>query len=108
MTPSIARAVGSSVDHGALIVDVKAGSPAARAGLHGGSSEVNVLGIQNLVTGGDVIVAIDGMPVRRADDVVRVVSSSLNPNDVAVFSIIRDGHLKKVAVTLAERRLPTG
>ena len=78
------------------------------AGLHGGNSEVSVLGIQNLVTGGDVIVAIDGTPVRRADDVVRVVSSSLKPNDVAVFTIVRDGHEKKVAVTLGERQLPTG
>src|SRR5207253_11203660 len=64
-------------------------------GLRGGNHEVNVLGIQNLVTGGDVIVAIDGIPVHRADDVVRVVSSSLNPNDVAVFTIVRDGHSKK-------------
>ena len=108
MTPSIARAVGSNVDHGALVVDVKPGSPAAKAGLRGGNHEVNVLGIQNLVTGGDVIVAIDGIPVHRADDVVRVVSSSLNPNDVAVFTIVRDGHSKKVAVTLGERQLPTG
>ena len=108
MTPSIARAVGSSVDRGALIVDVKPGSPAAKAGLRGGNHDVNVLGIQGLVIGGDVIVAIDGMPVRGADDVVRVVSSSLKPNDVAVFTIVRDGQRKKVAVTLAERRLPTG
>ena len=108
MTPSIARAVGSSVDRGALIVDVKPGSPAAKAGLRGGNHDVNVLGIQGLVIGGDVIVAIDGMPVRGADDVVRVVSSSLKPNDVAVFTIVRDGQRKKVAVTLGERRLPTG
>src|SRR5947209_15987436 len=67
LTPSIAHAVGSSVDRGALIVDVKPGSPAAKAGLRGGNHNVNVLGIQDLVTGGDVIVAIDGMPVRGAD-----------------------------------------
>jgi 2-alkenal reductase len=107
MTPSIARAVGSRVDHGALIADVRAGSPAARAGLRGGNREVDVLGIQNLVVGGDVIVAIDGTAVRRADDVVRIVSQSLEPNEVAVFTIVRDGQRKKVAVTLAERRLPT-
>src|ERR687888_361528 len=91
MTPSIARATGSSIDHGALVVDVNPGSPAARAGLHGGQREGDVLGIQNLVTGGDVIVAIDGTPVRRADDVVRIVSQSLQPNDVAVFTVVRDG-----------------
>jgi len=108
MTPSLARALHYRVDHGALVADVKPGSPADRAGLRGGNSQVNILGIQDLVTGGDVIVAIDGTPVRRADDVVRIVSSELKPKDVAVFTIVRDGQTKKVAVTLAERQLPTG
>jgi S1-C subfamily serine protease len=107
MTPSIARATHYPVDHGALVVDVKAGSPAAHAGLRGGNSEVSVLGIQKLVTGGDVIVAINGTPVDRADDVVRIVSG-LKPKDVAVFTVVRDGQHKKVAVTLGERQLPTG
>jgi S1-C subfamily serine protease len=107
MTPSLARAIRASVDHGAMIVDVKAGSPAARAGLRGGSRELDVLGIQNLVVGGDVIVAINGTPIRRADDVVRIVSESLQPNDVAVFTVVRGGARKKIAVTLGERRLPT-
>jgi S1-C subfamily serine protease len=107
MTPSIARATHYSVDHGALVVDVKAGSPAAHAGLRGGNREVNVLGIQKLVTGGDVIVAINGTPVDRADDVVRIVSS-LKPRDVAVFTVVRDAQRRKVAVTLGERQLPTG
>jgi S1-C subfamily serine protease len=54
-----------------------------------------------------VIVAINGTPVDRADDVVRIVSS-LKPRDVAVFTVVRDGHRKKLAVTLGERQLPTG
>jgi S1-C subfamily serine protease len=107
MTPSLARALHYKVDQGALVIDVKAGSPAAHAGLRGGNQEVDVLGLQNLVTGGDVIVAIDGTPVRRADDVVRIVSGTLKPNDVAVFTIVRNGQRKKLAVTLAERQLPT-
>jgi 2-alkenal reductase len=107
MTPSLSRALHYPVEHGALIVDVKAGSPAAHAGLRGGNSEVDVLGIQDLITGGDVIVAINGTPVDRADDVVRVVSG-LEPKNVAVFAVVRDGQRKKLAVTLGERELPTG
>ncbi len=107
LTPSLARALHYKVEHGALVVNVKAGSPAAKAGLRGGDREVDVLGIQDLVTGGDVIVAIDGTPVRRADDVVRIVSGSLKPNDVAVFTVVRGGDRLKLAVTLAERRVPT-
>ena len=108
MTPSLARALRYSVNHGALISEVKDGSPAAAAGLQGGNREVNVLGIQGFLTGGDVIVDIDGQPVRGADDVVRIVSFSLKPHDVAVFTVVRNGQRQKVAVTLAERRLPPG
>ncbi len=108
MTPSLARALGYPVDRGALIVSVNQGSPGQQAGLRGGTRDVDVLGIQNgVTTGGDVIVDIDGTPVRGADDVVRIVSLALNPNDVAVFTIVRNGQRKKVAVTLAERRLPS-
>jgi 2-alkenal reductase len=107
MTPSLARALHYGVDHGALVVEVKPGSPAASAGLRGGNSEVDVLGIQDVITGGDVIVDINGIPVDRADDVVRIVSGALEPNDVAVFTIVRQGQRKKVAVTLAERQLPS-
>jgi S1-C subfamily serine protease len=107
MTPSLSRALHYPVDHGALVVQVEPNSPAAHAGFRGGNSEVDVLGIQNLVTGGDVIAAINGIPVDRADDVVRIVSS-LQPKDVAVFTIVRDGQRKKLAVTLGERQLPTG
>lgn len=107
MTPTLARALGYKVNHGALIAGVNSRSPAEAAGLKGGNREANVLG-RTLDTGGDVIVAIDGKPINGADDVVRFVSFSLRPKDVAVFTIIRDGKQKKVAVTLAERRLPTG
>jgi 2-alkenal reductase len=106
MTPSLARALGYKVKRGALIVEVKDGSPGREAGLRGGTREVDVLGIEGQPTGGDVIVEIDGRPVRSADDVVRIVSFSLEPNDIAVFTVIRNGQRKKIAVTLAERQLP--
>jgi S1-C subfamily serine protease len=107
VTPSLAKALHYAVDHGAVVVSVESGSPAAHAGFKGGNTDVDVLGIQNLTTGGDIITAINGTPVDRADDVVRIVST-LEPKDVAVFTVVRDGKEKKLAVTLGERRLPTG
>jgi 2-alkenal reductase len=108
LTPSLARALGYKAEHGALIVRVTGGSPGDKAGLHGGNREAYVLG-RTLETGGDVILAIDGKPVDGADDVVRFVSFSLRPKDVAVFTILKPGgERKKVAVTLTERRLPAG
>jgi S1-C subfamily serine protease len=108
LTPSLARALGYKAQHGALIVGVNSGSPAEAAGLRGGNRQAYAFG-RMLETGGDVILAIDGKPVNGADDVVRFVSFSLRPKDVAVFTILKPGgQRRKVAVTLAERRLPTG
>lgn len=108
MTPSLARALGYKVDHGALIIDVNDDSPALEAHLRGGTREADVLGIQGLKVGGDVIVEIDGRPVESADDVVRIVSFSLKPKDVAVFTVVRNGQRKKIPVRLAERQIPLG
>jgi 2-alkenal reductase len=106
LTPSLARAIGYEVDHGALIVEVRPDSPGGTAGLRGGDREATVLGLPRFSTGGDVIVEIDGRPVRRADDVVRIVSFALRPKQVTVFTVVRDGRREKVAVTLGERQLP--
>jgi S1-C subfamily serine protease len=108
LTPSLAHGLGYKAEHGALIVGINGGSPAEKAGLRGGDHEAYVLG-RTVETGGDVILAIDGKQVNGADDVVRFVSFSLRPKDVAVFTILKPGgQRKKVAVTLTERRLPTG
>ena len=57
---------------------------------------------------GDVIVAIDGIPVQTADDVIRIASSRLDPGRTATFSIVRDSKRRQLRVRLAERpRVPT-
>ena len=103
LTPALAEALGYSVKQGALVEDVRPNGPGARAGLRGSSRPVNTLGYRDLKTGGDVVVAIDGKPVRRADDLVRIVSFDLRPGTVAVFTIVRNGRQKTVAVTLGDR-----
>jgi 2-alkenal reductase len=108
MTPSLAKALGYSVKRGALVVSVTGGGPADKAGIRGGDRDVSALGLDDLRAGGDVITAINGQSVQGADDVVRYVSFSVKPGDTAVFTIVRNGQTKKVAVKLTERRVPTG
>jgi S1-C subfamily serine protease len=103
LTPALANALGYSVKQGALIEAVSPNGPGAAAGLRGSSKPVDVLGYASLKTGGDVIVAIDGKPVRSADDVVRIVSFDLRPGAVATFTIVRGRTRKTVAVTLGDR-----
>jgi S1-C subfamily serine protease len=104
VTPAIAQALGLKADHGALVVQVvhDPPSPAARAGLHAGSGHLNVLGL-DVPRGADLIIGIDGRPVRDADDVVRIVSTQLKPGDVATFTVLRDGRRRTIAVRLGAR-----
>jgi len=89
LTEQLARYM--KVDDGVLISSVNAGSPAEKAGLRAG----------------DVIVKVDGEPVRQSRDVVRHVAR-VDAREVTL-GIQRDGHPLDVKVQLeprARRRLP--
>jgi S1-C subfamily serine protease len=102
MTPSLAQHLHLGVLHGALVERVTPGGPAASAGLRGGSGQTQFEGEQ-FVTGGDVIVAVDGMPVQDADSLVRIVTRKLRPGRTASFEIVRGGKRRAITVRLAER-----
>src|ERR671924_561215 len=73
VTPKLAEHFGFAADHGAAVQTVVKDSPAAKAGLRGGGDEQEYTGIR-FSPGGDLIVAINGRPVERAEDVVRAVT----------------------------------
>jgi S1-C subfamily serine protease len=102
LTPALAKRFDYPVAHGAVITGVLKGSPAAAAGLRGGSDTEDVLGIE-FVRGGDVIVAIDGHPVQSSEDIVRIVTETLSPGQVAHFTVRRGNNTRRIAVRLGER-----
>ncbi|MBA3347547.1 MAG: PDZ domain-containing protein, partial [Actinobacteria bacterium] len=55
--------------------------------------------------GGDVIVAVAGQAVARADDVARIVTESLSPGQVVSVAVLRGGkgERRTVKVRLVER-----
>ena len=71
---------------GAQVSAVKAGSPAASAGLKAG----------------DVITAIDGNAVATADDLTAKVSAH-QPGDKVTLTVTRNGSTLKIDVTLGTR-----
>jgi 2-alkenal reductase len=103
LTPAIARRFGYAATEGALIDRVDAHGPAQRAGLRAGSRNVVVAG-QEVTVGGDAIVAIDGIPVQRAEDVVRIVSQRLLPGERATFTVVRGTNRRQVKLTLDRRQ----
>jgi S1-C subfamily serine protease len=102
LTPSLARRLGLPVTHGALIDGVTPGGPAARAGIRGGTSSIEFQQ-ETVRRGGDVVTAIDGVPVQSGDDLVRIVANRLRPGAYATFSVVRDGRRRTIPVRLAER-----
>ncbi len=87
---------------GALVVDVVPGGPADKAGLRGSDRQVTVDG-DDVRVGGDVIVAIDGQPMRSFDEVVAYLVRSTGVGQKVKLTVLRDGREQQVEVTLSER-----
>jgi 2-alkenal reductase len=107
LTPSIAHRLDLQATRGAIVDSVAPGGPAARAGIRGSTGSVEFEG-QQVATGGDVILSVDGTPVRSADEVVRIVYSRLRPGQTAAFTVLRAGKQRTVRVALDERPVPRG
>ena len=106
VTPGIAEAFDLDAERGALITRVEGGTPAAAAGLRGGSRTEIFNGL-DVTLGGDLIVAIAGSPVRSADDVSRLVTTRLRPGQKVPFTVLRGGTQRlTIDVQLGDR--PTG
>jgi putative serine protease PepD len=79
---------------GAVITEVNPGGPAQRAGLQGGTGVTG--------TGGDVIVSIDGRPVRAPNDVSAAIENK-RPGDTVQVEVLRDGARRTIDVELGKR-----
>ncbi|MGZ4389202.1 MAG: S1C family serine protease, partial [Gaiellaceae bacterium] len=102
LTPSLARRLGYAVLYGALVDRVESGTAAAAAGIRAGHVKTMFAG-EEVHVGGDVIVAVNGEPVQRAADVVRIVGEQLEPGQTARLTIARGTHRLVVPVRLGER-----
>ena len=102
LTPAMARHFGYAVDRGAAITKVEPHSPAAAAHLQADGTLGSYLGV-DFPKSSDVIIAIDHLPVRSSEDVVRIVTDRLSPGQLVHFTIVRDGKRIEVPVRLSER-----
>jgi len=102
LTPDLAKVFKYPVDQGALVISVRSGSPAAKAGIKGGTQNVTLQG-QRFLVGGDVITGFDGKPVTSTDDFAQAMGSH-KPGDVVSLTIVtRRGATSTVKVTLGTR-----
>ncbi len=102
VTPGLARRFGFAAGRGALVSQVEPNTPAAKAGIHGGSRVESYNGLR-ITLGGDLIVRIGRTPVASAQDVSRAVTLLL-PGQQVQITLLRGGKTREaVQVTLAER-----
>jgi len=85
---------------GAYVREVAEGGPADVAGIKAGDQPTN---IPNLLAGGDLIIAIDGQPVRRFDELLAYLITNKSPGDSVVLTVLRGEEKVDVTVTLDKR-----
>jgi serine protease Do len=86
ITPALAESFNLSSQNGALVGDVRPGTPAEKAGIESG----------------DVIVEFDGQPISGANDLLLAVAND-SPGQQVQVKFIRNGDVHTVKVTLAAR-----
>jgi putative serine protease PepD len=101
ITDELADHVRLPADTGVLILEVQANSPAASAGLRGGTTQVVVDGESYLV-GGDVITEADGQLLESAEQLRSVVTAK-EPGDDLALEIHRDDETLEVTVKLGRQ-----
>ena len=100
--PDTANVLGLKDALGFLIITVVENSPAADAGLIGSDKTIEVEGKEYSV-GGDIIVAVDGMDVRKIDDILVHLQRVKTVGDEMNLEILRDGRTTNVTIILQER-----
>jgi len=107
LSSGMAKAMSLPADQrGILIGTVTPGSPAEKAGLLGSQKQVQIDGVDAQV-GGDIIVAIDGQPTKRFDDLVSYLFDNTSVGQTVKLDILRNGKQETLSLVLAARPAAT-
>ena len=98
LPPVLLRALGLTTTQGAMVDRVEPGSPAARAGLRGAQRDTQ----GRLLALGDVILAINGKPVKDKAEVVRQIAR-FRPGDRVRLTLWREGRRLEATLVMMAR-----
>ncbi len=102
MTLGIGQAIGTNITYGWLIAQVTNGGPADKAGLRGGTTQVQVDG--SLVTiGGDIVVAINGTRIRNMDDLSTYLEEYTSAGQTITIVLVRNNETLTLSAELGTR-----
>jgi S1-C subfamily serine protease len=100
--PDMANVLKLNDAIGFLVITVVEDSPASKAGLIGSDKTVESNGKEYSV-GGDIITAVDGIDVRKIDDILIHLQRVKTVGDEMNLEILRDGRTTNVTIILEER-----
>ena len=103
VSAEVAGVLRLPADKGVLVGSVKPGSPAAKAGVEGGTTQVVVAG-ESYQLGGDMIVAVDGDEVSSVD-ALREAIAAHKPGDKVRLTVVH-ANGKKETISVELGRVP--
>lgn len=100
ITPPIAELLNLPVPQGVLVARLTRGGPAEEAGIQGGRSLV-LIGNQQYLIGGDLLVEVDGTALNTPQDLTRYLQKK-KPGDTVRVTLYREQKRMTVDVKLGE------
>ncbi len=100
--PDMANVLGLKDAVGFLVVTVVEDGPAYKAGIIGSNKTVEIQGTSYPV-GGDIILAVDGLDVRKISDILIHLQRAKSVGDEMVLDILRDNRTTQITIVLQER-----
>lgn len=102
ITPRLAQTLALPVESGLLVARLYRDGPALDAGLRGAQEEV-IVGNQRILAGGDIVLAVDGLPVASWDDLNEYLELNTQVGDQIDLRIMRDGREQTIVMEVAEQ-----
>jgi len=95
------NALGLKQHTGAYVTTVVPGGPAAKAGIIAGTKDIGLR--SGLLSGGDLIIAVDGHPVKIFNDLLSYLVNNKAPGDTITVTVLRGDKQLDLELTLGKR-----
>jgi S1-C subfamily serine protease len=101
ISPRLAQMLALPVQSGLLIAQLYRGSPADQAGVRGAQSET-IVGNRRYLVGGDIVTAVDGMPLQKWEDLHAYLEEKAAVGQEVSLNVVRNGEELTFSLTLAD------
>jgi len=102
MTYEIAAAMETNITYGWLIAQVASDGPADKAGLRGGTEQIEVAG-EVVTIGGDIIIAVNGTRITGIDSLSAYLEEYTLPGQTVNLTVVRNNESVTVPLVLETR-----